>query len=174
MSDGYKIFWDGVKKELEGLLSSNDVDVWISRIDFYEFDTNKKILRLSVPTLFIKDRVIKFKEQISSIFSSISGLSSSVEFVVIQPTETKNEESRGDLTSDKKKMLDNEEQDKKQKQNFSGNKITFNTVEQSENFSFDSFVIGSSNEFAAHAARIVAENPGTQYNPYFVWATGAR
>ncbi len=169
MSDGYKIFWDGVKKELEGLLSSNDVDVWISRIDFYEFDTNKKILRLSVPTLFIKDRVIKFKEQISSIFSSISGLSSSVEFVVIQPTETKNEESRGDLTSDKKKMLDNEEQDKKQKQNFSGNKITFNTVEQSENFSFDSFVIGSSNEFAAHAARIVAENPGTQYNPYFVW-----
>lgn len=37
-----------------------------------------------------------------------------------------------------------------------------------ERFTFDRFVIGGSNELAARAARKVAENPGTSYNPLFV------
>ena len=36
-------------------------------------------------------------------------------------------------------------------------------------FTFQNFVIGSSNRFAAAAARAVAENPGLAYNPLFIY-----
>lgn len=36
-------------------------------------------------------------------------------------------------------------------------------------FTFDSFVVGSSNEFIHAAAKAVAENPGDAYNPLFIY-----
>ncbi len=36
-------------------------------------------------------------------------------------------------------------------------------------FTFDTFVVGSSNEFAHAAARAVADNPGLTYNPLFIY-----
>ena len=34
-------------------------------------------------------------------------------------------------------------------------------------YTFDSFIVGKSNEFAAAASKAVAENPGVKYNPLF-------
>jgi len=40
-------------------------------------------------------------------------------------------------------------------------------------YRFDSFIVGSFNELAYAAARAIIENPGTKYNPFFVYgATG--
>ena len=38
-----------------------------------------------------------------------------------------------------------------------------------EDYTFDKFVVGSSNRFAYNAARKVAENPGSSYNPLFIY-----
>ncbi len=38
-----------------------------------------------------------------------------------------------------------------------------------EDYTFDKFVVGSSNRFAYNAAKKVAENPGKSYNPLFVY-----
>ncbi len=36
-------------------------------------------------------------------------------------------------------------------------------------YTFDNFVVGKSNEYANAVARAVADNPGTKYNPVFIW-----
>lgn len=36
-------------------------------------------------------------------------------------------------------------------------------------FTFDTFVVGESNDFARNAALAVAEQPGIKYNPLFIW-----
>lgn len=38
-----------------------------------------------------------------------------------------------------------------------------------EDYTFDKFVVGSSNRFAYNAAKKVAENPGLSYNPLFIY-----
>ncbi|MEP6745372.1 MAG: DnaA/Hda family protein, partial [Gemmatimonadota bacterium] len=48
-----------------------------------------------------------------------------------------------------------------------------NTQPLNERYTFDTFVIGKSNELAAAAAYAVAESPGKSYNPLFIYgATG--
>jgi chromosomal replication initiator protein len=157
MTEGYSIYWDGVKKELESSLSSNDYHMWINRIEFCGFDPKKNQMKLSVPSIFIKDNIIKFKDNIASILSKISGYNCTIDIVVVP----KNKEESADKPEEKK---ENSEKTKIIMQ-----KTNLDSPDQPENFSFDSFIIGSSNEFAAHAARVVAENPGTKYNPYFIW-----
>ncbi|MBI4501043.1 MAG: ATP-binding protein [Gemmatimonadetes bacterium] len=41
--------------------------------------------------------------------------------------------------------------------------------ELNSRFGFDSFVVGPANQTAADAARVVAESPGTGYNPLFIY-----
>lgn len=52
------------------------------------------------------------------------------------------------------------------------NKFILNTESTSsfsDKYTFESFVVGKSNEYAAAVSRAVAENPGEKYNPLFMW-----
>lgn len=45
----------------------------------------------------------------------------------------------------------------------------FKPVPINKNFTFDSFVVGSSNKFVYAAAKSVAEHPGESFNPLFIY-----
>src|SRR5213593_5267562 len=54
-----------------------------------------------------------------------------------------------------------------------GDKLAVATTPLNERYTFQTFVIGKSNELAAAAAHAVAEAPGKTYNPLFIYgATG--
>lgn len=52
---------------------------------------------------------------------------------------------------------------------YSKNKKNRNFVEFNSQYTFDKFVVGSSNQHAFSAARAVADNPADAYNPLFIY-----
>lgn len=177
MSDSYALYWEGIKEELSEILTENELFMWIRRLNYNKFDVNSNTLYLSAPSNFIKDNVYKnFLDKMKFILQNISGIDQcSIEIVVekndnIQKQEVKEvfeEKINTKTPAIEKKVEDIVVVEKKSSQPYI--KEASPKVDADDNYSFDSFVIGSSNEFAAHAARSVAENPGTSYNPYFIW-----
>lgn len=64
--------------------------------------------------------------------------------------------------------LENYEKDKKIVKN--EGKLFFKDSKLNPRFTFDTFVIGPSNKEALQASLIVASNPGTMYNPLFIYS----
>lgn len=163
MSESYIIFWEQTKKELEALLFKQDFDMWIRRIDYKGFNPENNLMSLKVPSNFIKDNVIKFKDDIEKILKKLSGENFKVEFIV------ENNVSFEIKTFENKTNEQNQKEIQEQHKNKDNSKNITTNEDIYEDFSFESFIIGSSNEFAAHTAKIVAQNPGIKYNPYLVW-----
>ena len=157
MNEGFNVYWDGVKKELKEFYSQTDYHMFINKIEYTDFNPKTNLMILSVPSNFIKDHALKYKNQIESILSKISGYKCSINFMVNSNKKKQNAETI--------KIKNNKQNNVKSR---SGEKL-INSTNKIDDYSFDSFIIGNSNEFAAKAALAVAGNPGTHYNPYFVW-----
>jgi chromosomal replication initiator protein len=158
MNKGYNVYWDGVKKELKDFYSQTDFHMFINKIEYSDYNPKTNLMILSVPSNFIKDHVQKYKNQIELILTKISGYKCSINFT-IDINNAKNKENVK-IKQSKQANTKSKTSDKKEK------KVKTNKI---DDYSFDSFIIGNSNEFAAKAALAVAGNPGTHYNPYFVW-----
>jgi chromosomal replication initiator protein len=184
LAGSYSLYWDGVKKELENFFSPRDMHMWIDRIEFENYDPGTNSMSLTVPSAFIKDNVLKFKDTIEETLAKISGYSCTVDFSIKSPLDKPQTVKIAASTIEKEKTTtDAGNTGSKTETEKSSMKKTVNepamqphtlkhimmAKEQVDDFTFDTFVVGNSNKFAAEVAKIVATNPGQVYNPYFVW-----
>ncbi len=143
--------WGLVLKEIEGEVTAVSFDLWIKNLEPIDISDDKLILFASTTTMknqvlkLHKDRLIK---AITSVFGTVNN------FVIVDPTE------KTDYLSNKDKHI--EEQKPEEKQEVV--KSIFN-----EKYTFNNFVVGKSNQFVYAAAKSVAEEPGTRFNPLFVY-----
>lgn len=114
---------------------------WISRIKPMELDFDKGTATLLVPNEFHKQTLHRcYNQLIKEAFDEIFGTGFDIRFVT--PNET---------VSDKKASV-----------NFLG-------IDSEYDFTFDTYIVGSSNKFAHAAALAVAANPAGSYNPLFIY-----
>lgn len=142
--------WSSVLDRIATLVSTVCYEIYFSKLKAVTVQDGKLILAAPMPS--IKNGILKnFSAPLTmAIRESMEKIDGAV--IILE-----NEISD---------YLEEEEKQEEKKEEFSPSmkKIVFQ-----KNFTFDNFVIGDSNKYAAAAARAVAEHPGTNLNPLFIY-----
>ncbi|HOJ71086.1 MAG TPA: chromosomal replication initiator protein DnaA [Syntrophorhabdaceae bacterium] len=132
-----------IKPKVASIISQDSFKTWIEPIKFSGY--KEGIFSVVVPNEFFKDWVIKnFEPILLAIIKDTVGQDVKMEYI------TAKEEKNGDIKKD-----------------FVVKKSTYNLF--NPKYTFETFVVGSCNQFANAACLAVATNPGKTYNPLFIY-----
>lgn len=145
--ESYEILWKTTLPELDKTVSSISYDMYVSQLVPVNIVGNTLILitdsKLTADAVSQNHMSLKIKEALNKANSSINDF---------QVYVAKNrEEYFKQLTETEKEQIDNQ-----------GSPIN-------PKFTFDSFVVGPSNNFLFAAAKAVAQAPAESYNPLFIY-----
>ncbi len=156
-----KGIWQGVLGRIELSIPHSSFTTWFKNTELADIENDTAVV--SVPNVFVKAQLDKkFKKQIAEILKEDGVASGGVSFFV-KTTSRKREVSR-DLTPGK--ITDNDSRINDLVILPSPKSPTTNL---NPRYSFDNFIVGSSNDLAYAASRAVADNPGQKYNPLFLY-----
>lgn len=152
--------WENVLAELELSLSKANFSTWIKPVSLVDLNEEgkKKIAKVRVPSGF-HQKIIeeRYWGNISKVLRKNLGEDVELEFEISateKAEDEKKEKSKGPLFATAK----NKSKEDKADRGFLNPRLTF-----------DTFVVGSSNNFAHAAAQGVISNPGKKYNPLFIY-----
>ncbi len=146
--------WILTLENLEKKISPQHFNTWIKPIKYEAI--NKDVVHLQVPNKFVLDWIKNnYIETIKNTLSDISAIDYQVDISIgsvdTEPQNTnKIEQIKSDNLLVKSKKIES-------------------TYNLNPKYTFDEFVQGSSNQFCFAAAKAVAENPATTYNPLFIY-----
>ena len=161
-------FWDGMLGALARELSPQQFKTWIQPLSLVSYDESEHSLIIGAPNRFKLDWIKKtFSERFQSMADQYFGHQVALQFVL-------NIEGSGTPTQG----LD-VAQEKFEPQGVVVSSDTTSTEEQAfeiedhsklnPNLTFETFVTGKANQLARAASIQVAHNPGTSYNPMFLY-----
>jgi chromosomal replication initiator protein len=147
--------WDQIKGLIASKISTEAFENWLSKTVLIRSEGSR--LWVGVPDVVTKDWILQ--EYTSDIWSAIRDLSLPLRQIVYEvqdstaPVNGKNMQHNGNHHSIEDK----------------GEIVFSPSISLNEKFTFDSFVVGSCNQFAHAAAQAVATNPSRTYNPLFIY-----
>ncbi len=145
--------WQKVLEKIQENLSKPSFETWFQETKIIAIQNN--LLIIEVPNEFAKDWIeTRYSKLIAEIVENITNKSLDIKFVM---PEMKNE-----AIEEQKEQIEEEETTTKEEQK--DNEAILNPK-----YTFDTFVIGSSNRFAHAASLAVAEAPAKAYNPLFIY-----
>lgn len=151
-----KQIWNDALSKIEHVLSPQAYRSWIQPIRFV--DSYGSSFVLEVPSEFHKNEVKG--RYISLIKEVVSGVANDTFEIELQVAETATETTYD--TS--QEILPTTEPVQKERVKNPGFSTSLNA-----RYTFDTFVCGTSNEFAYAASQAVAETPASRYNPLFIY-----
>ena len=138
--DSFNEAWDIVCEYCKQHISGVAYNTWIKKIEPIKLDFAEGKAILMVPADFHRQTLLRgYMPLLNDAFASVFG--EGIEIVLTVPDE-----------------IASKEQD-----------ITESIVDADYEFTFDTFIVGSSNKFAHAASLAVATNPGRAYNPLFIY-----
>ena len=136
-----------VLSELKKEINTNEYERYIKNLYYDEIHSRSDRAIFTTPNVIIAKWIkTKYREKIAHLFEIQGGIKPQVEIVV------------GKIDTKTKKRIQIKE-----------HKNTPKSTHLNPSFTFESFIVGSSNQFAYTTAKSVAEKPGMQYNPLFLY-----
>ena len=164
----YGVFWNEAMKHIESEISEQEFSMWFNRMA-YSHATESTIC-VSVPSSFYRDQVKqRYLGLIEQTLHDLSGTPLTLEFEVKKvASDGQNSSGIGSRTADRsadraenRSAGDTRVAEKK--------RVRRPHPTLREEYTFDNFVVGHNNSFAANAAIAIAKNPGTGYNPCLIY-----
>jgi chromosomal replication initiator protein len=142
--------WEMALGEIQERLGTQNFETWIKPIRFASRDKNQ--IRLDVPNKFFRDWVTDhFLGQIETVLSAIAQEDLKVCLDISNQPASKHAADRIERKEDRERER------------------PLRTNNLIPKYTFENFVIGSSNQFAHAASMAVANQPGDHYNPLFIY-----
>ena len=139
-NEGWNIICDYLRQEKK--IVEVAYKTWISRIVPMGIDFEKGIITLMVPNDFHRQTLIRgYLPKLEEAYEAVLGMNFETIFIIPEENERQKEKMLGDETS----------------------------ADAGYEFTFDTFIVGSSNKFAHAASLAVAQNPSSAYNPLFLY-----
>ncbi len=136
-----------VLSELKKEINSNEYQRYIKNLHYDEINSRSDMALFTTPNIIVAKWIkTKYQEKIAHLFEIQSGIKPQVDIVV------------GKIDTKTKKRL-----------NVKEHKGSSKSTHLNPSFTFESFIVGGSNQFAYTTAKSVAEKPGLQYNPLFIY-----
>lgn len=156
--------WKSVLGEVELVVSDVNFKTWFKPTELISFDDN--ILRVAVANIFAKRQFeVKFDSQIRSILAKNGLTDISVEYVV----KTKAIIKRGSRETTIVEAPRSELSSASTAPTFKGSAEAQSSSTLNPRYTFDNFVVGSSNDLAYAACQAIVAAPGQKYNPLFIY-----
>ena len=144
--------WLETLEVLKSKISEQNISTWIKPIQPVKITGN--LLTVEVPNKFIKDWILdNYKRDIEETLSSVGTVNYTIDIKINEKIKTKRTKKPLDIQIEKKSTT--------VKKQYLPN--------INPKYTFDSFVSGTSNQFAHAAAMAVSNNPATTYNPLFIY-----
>ena len=155
--ESFSQVFNAVKQSCESELSPTAYGLWIKPIEPVEFKEGTAVLYLK--SEFQKNIVMtKYMHMLSAAFKDILGFDVAVEIITEEAIDSQLLPHESDL----KGITQTAEPVKKQKlaESYNGGEYEY---------TFDTFIVGSSNTFAYAACKAVAQQQSGAYNPLFIY-----
>ena len=159
--------WGRILHSLKGRLNQQTLDTWFSPIQFESLDSSQHVLRLRAPNQVVKDWVVSNYGKVLAESLNEQRLSGySVGWVVGAVPDWIPEH----LTLSTTETLDAQEVIVSAPLITASEPVTAPPEPSlSAKYTYESFVVGSCNQFAHAASLAVAEAPGRTYNPLYLY-----
>lgn len=169
-------FWTETLNQIHQTISEQEWVMWFSSLSYNSGTENT--MTIAVPSSFYKDQISqRYGGMISETLENITGRSLDILFEVVKKKQKPKEpvkkveqiRKEPEIYQKPVEIQHKAPVNPPPKRNTSPpafkNSSSFNHNQLNPDYTFDSFIIGDSNSFAANAAYAISKNPGTAYNP---------
>lgn len=161
----HSVLWQSVLGEIELSVSHGNFETWFKPTELLECDNNRVVI--GVANIFAKRQFeVKFNDQIKQVLAKNGITPTSITYRVNSSKKNIiNRETTNDTTDHDARV----EELIQKRPTTSPRNSTTPATSLNPRYTFQSFIVGSSNDLAYTACQAVAANPGVKYNPLFIY-----
>ncbi|GHV14574.1 chromosomal replication initiator protein DnaA [Spirochaetia bacterium] len=175
----YEIFWKEMMSQIRSELGEQEFSIWFINLEYLK--AAEKSITAVVPSSFYRDQIkSRYQNFIENKLKDLTGKELTIEFEVIPRDKAAKDQKTPEALSNNPEKVPVSGKNTTTTETTAAGTASAGSLAEAvktktrhpqlrEDYSFDKYVIGENNSFAANAAQAIAKNPGNAYNPFLIY-----
>jgi chromosomal replication initiator protein len=159
----YKLFWNETTDQLRQELGEEEFIIWFSNLEYIKATENE--ITITVPSLFFQEQFKpRYHKRLEDKIKELTGKNLSIVLQIVPQNRDREEPKPEKSPKTVPRVPEKGVQVVPSRETVKGRHPQLR-----EDYTFDKYVIGENNSFAANAAIAISRNPGNAYNPFLIY-----